>query len=122
MHVDQPLRAGPLVQIVDILRDEQELARPFLIQPRQRPMRRVRLDGPELGPPLVVEGVDQRRIARESLGRADILDAMPLPQPVGPAKGREPAFRGNTGAGEDDDQLNCSHRRELSDAASVWNG
>src|SRR5207253_10764180 len=29
MHVEQPLRAGPFVEVVDILRNQQQLARPF---------------------------------------------------------------------------------------------
>ena len=103
MHMKQPLRPGPLVQIVDILRDQQQLARPFRIEPRQRAMRGIGLDGPELGPPRVVECMDQRRIAGEGFGRRDILDAMAFPQPVRPAKGREPAFGGDAGAGQDDD-------------------
>ena len=84
MHVEQPLRSGALVQVVDILRDQQQLARPFRIEPRQRLVRGVRLDRRELRPPRIVEGVNQRRIAAERLGRADILDPMALPQAVGP--------------------------------------
>ena len=92
MHVQQPLRPGALVQIVDILGDDQQLARPFGIEPRQRPVRRIGLDLAQPRPARVVEAVDQRRIARERLGRRDILDPMPLPQPVRPAEGREPAL------------------------------
>ena len=71
----------------------------------------IRLDGSELRPPRVVEGVDQRGIARERLGRRDVLDPVALPQPVGPAEGREAAFGGNSGAGQDDDVANVHDRQ-----------
>ena len=92
MHVEQPLRARALVQVVDILGDQQQLARPLGVEPRQRVVRRIGLDRSELRPPRVVESVNQRRIAAEGLGRADVLDPMPFPQAVGPAEGREAAF------------------------------
>ena len=44
VHVEQPRRPGALVQVVDILRDDQQLARPFGIEPRQRAMRGIGLD------------------------------------------------------------------------------
>ena len=103
MHVDQPLRSGALVQIVDILGDQQQLARPLSIEPRQRLVRVIWLDGPQPRPPRVVEGVDQRRVPPIRLGRGDVLDPVAFPQPVGPAEGREPAFGGNAGSGQDHD-------------------
>mgnify|MGYP003335457386 CR=1 FL=1 len=44
MHVDQPARAGALVQVVDILGDDQQLARPGGIELRQGDMRRIGRD------------------------------------------------------------------------------
>ena len=79
MHVQQPPRPGALVQIVDILRDDQQLARPFGIEPRQRRVSGVGLPLGELRPPRIVKGVHQRRIARERFRRADILNAMVFP-------------------------------------------
>src|SRR3546814_5498315 len=43
------------------------------------------------------------------LWRAHILHPMPFPQPVRPAKGRQPAFGGNPGAGQDHDIANVVH-------------
>ena len=103
MHVQQPLRTRPLVQIVDILRDQEQFPQPFGIEPRQRAVRGIGLDGFELGPSRVVECMDQGRVAGEGLGRRDILDAMAFPQPVRPPKGRETAFGRDAGAGQDDD-------------------
>ena len=47
--------------------------------------------------------VHRRRIARQCLRGADVLDTMPFPQPVGPAEGGEPALGGNARAGQHDD-------------------
>ena len=44
MHVQHPLRAGPLVEVVDILGDDQQVSRPFGVEPRQRFVGRVGLD------------------------------------------------------------------------------
>ena len=110
--MDQPLRSGALVQVVDILRDQQQLARPFGIEPRQRLVSGIRLDAAQLLSPRIVEGMDQRRIAAKCLGRADILDAMSLPKPVGPAKGRKAALGRNAGAGQDDDVPNAGKIHE----------
>ena len=113
MHVQQPLRAGALVQVVDILGDDQQFARPFGVEPRQRAMRRIGLDRRRAGAARVVEAVDQRGIARERLGRRDILDPMAFPQPVRPAKGGEAALGRNAGAGEDDDVADFAHGNAL---------
>ena len=97
------VRSGALVEIVDVLSDEQEAARPFGIEPRQRDMRGIGRDLRQRGAARVVEGLDQHRIARERLRCRDILDAVPLPQPVGAAERRHAALGGDAGAGQDDD-------------------
>src|SRR4029078_7000892 len=86
MHVDQPLRSGALVQVIDILRNETKVARPLLVQPRQRQMRRVRLDGPELFATSIIEGVHKRGVARERVGGANVLAPMSLPHHTRPPR------------------------------------
>src|SRR5258705_4653361 len=76
------------------------------------------LDRVELPTPRIVEGVDQYGIALKRLRRRDILDPMPLPQPVGPAEGREATLRRNSGAGQNDD-IADSHRATL-ESESRW--
>jgi hypothetical protein len=44
VHVEQPRGPRALVQIVDILGHEQQFARPFAVELRQRLVRRIRLD------------------------------------------------------------------------------
>ncbi len=113
---------GALVQIVDILRHDQQFARPFGVEPGERAMGGVRLDRLQLRPPRVVEVLHQRRIAPEGLGRADILDPMPLPQSVRPAKGGKPALGRDAGAGKDHDVADVSHfdRPESRCQCSPW--
>lgn len=109
VHVEDSLRPGALVEIVDVLRHDQQLPRPFGIEPRERAMRLVGLDRRQLSPPRIVEGLDQSRIAPESFGRADILDPMSLPQAFRPAKSGKPALGRDPGAGEDDDVADVAH-------------
>jgi hypothetical protein len=109
VHVDEALRPGAFVQIVDILGDDQKLARPIFVEPRQRRMSRVGFRTREPRAPRIIESVNKVRIASESLRRAYILYAVPLPKPVRPAKGCKPALRRNSGAGENDDASNFVH-------------
>lgn len=111
MHVRHPLRPRPLMQVVDILRNNQQFARPFRIQRSQRLMRRIGLYRPKLRPPLVIESVDQLRIAEQRFGRTYILYMMPLPQTIRPAKGGKAALGGNSGARQDNDVANIFHAR-----------
>jgi hypothetical protein len=55
----------------------------------------------------------QHRIAQVGLRRRNILDPMPLPQPVCAAKRLESAFRADPGAGQDDDVAKLGHGRSL---------
>ena len=114
MHVQQSPRPRALVQIIDILRDDQQFARPFGIEPRQRDMRRIGFDLSQPRPPRIVKLVDQHRIANKRLGRRDILDPVPLPQPVGRAKRLQSALRADPGAGQDDDVAYLAHHLPLS--------
>ena len=79
MHVEQPRRAGALMQIVDILGDDQQPARPLPIKTGQRLMGGIRRDLRQFGPPFVIETVNRHRIARQRFGRADVFYPMPLP-------------------------------------------
>ena len=97
------LRARALVERVDILGDEQEIAVPRRLEPGQRHMRGIGLDLGRADPPRVVEFMNQRRIARERLGSRDILDPVAFPQAVGGAERLQPALRADPGAGQDDD-------------------
>ena len=102
VHVAQPAAAGPLVQVVDILRHQQEVTRPGRFQFRQRAVGGVGRDGRvlQLAAALVVEALHQRRVAGKGLRRRHVLDAVVLPEAIGGAEGADAALGGDAGAGE----------------------
>ncbi len=106
MHVQQPPRPRALVQVIDILRDDQQFTGPFGIEPGQGDMRRIGLDLPQSRPPRIVELVNLARITDKRFWRRHILDPMSFPQPVRSAKCREPAFRADPGASQNNDVAN----------------
>lgn len=106
MHVHEAPRSRPRMQVVDVLRDQEEAARPRALEARQREMRRVGHDRrvAQLRAPRVVELVDAPRVAREGAGRRDILHPHPRPDPVRVAERGEARFAAHARAGEDDDR------------------
>ena len=103
MHVEQALGAGAFVKVVDVLRDEEELARPFGVEPGQRVVRGVGFDFGQSRAAGVVELVDERRIADIGFGGRDVLDMVAFPQAVGGAERRQAALRRHTRARQHDD-------------------
>jgi hypothetical protein len=79
LHMQHPRRARPLMQVVDILRDDQQSAAPRFVQPRQRTMRGIGLDRRQRRPTEIVEAVHQLRIRGECLGGTDVLDPVTFP-------------------------------------------
>ncbi|MNY14805.1 hypothetical protein D3C86_1479940 [compost metagenome] len=110
VHMDQleaegrrRLKVRPVVQVVDVLRHQQEVAPPTRRQIGQGPVRGVGHHLGQMPPSLVVEVLHQRRISREAFGRRHVLDAVPLPQAVRGAEGRHAGFCRDAGAGQDDE-------------------
>lgn len=109
MHVKQPLRTGPLVQIVHILRDNKQVALPGGVEMSQRPVRRIWLCLLDVVAAHVVEAKDKIGVSGKTLGCRHVLDPMLLPQATSVAKGADPAFGRNAGAGEDHDIADVIH-------------
>ncbi len=109
VHVEQAARPAPLVEIIDVLGDDEQLARPVPVEPAERAMGGVGRHFGEAGAARIVEGLDEGGVAAEGLGRCHILDPVAFPQPVGPAEGGDPRFGGNARPGEDDDALVTAH-------------
>ena len=113
MHVEHAVRAGALVQVVDVLGDDQQLGTailcPFAVEPCQRRMGRIGLRSLNARAPLVVEALDEIGIAAEGLRRRDILHPVIFPQPVLGAEGAQARFGADPGAGEDDDVADALH-------------
>ncbi len=99
------LRAGALVQVVDILRAEKVAAGELRFKLGERDVRGIGLGLGAVGAALGIELPHQRWIALERLGRADLFDAMSRPEPVGRAKGGQAAFGADACAGEDEDAV-----------------
>jgi 4-hydroxy-tetrahydrodipicolinate reductase len=103
MHMQQAQRTGSFMQVVNILRYNEQLARPLRIQPRQRIMRGVRLYLLYPRAAHVVKAVDQIGIAGKGLRRCNILDPVLFPQAAFVAEGVNATFGADAGASEDDD-------------------
>lgn len=100
VKMDHLVAARPLVQVVDVLRDDPHVE--VLFQFREAAMALIRLGGEDLFPALVIKIEDEARIGPESLGRGDILHPIMLPQAVGVPEGRDTAFGAHPGAGQYD--------------------
>ena len=93
----------PVMQVVDILSDEQQVITELSPQFRQGVVRGIGLDICQLAAALIIEILHQGRIGGKAFRCRDLLDRMTAPQPVRGAKGRHARFGGNAGAGQDDD-------------------
>jgi 4-hydroxy-tetrahydrodipicolinate reductase len=102
MHVQQTLRPCPFVQIVDILRHQQQIARPCRIQPCEGIMRGIGLYLLNTFATHIVKTQDKVGVAGKGFGRCHILDLMLLPQSACAAKGINAAFGANPSARQDD--------------------
>src|SRR5271157_1611006 len=99
VHVQQSAGAGPLVQVIHILRAEKKAVAELLLQLRKRKMRRIRLGLSARLPPSSVELPNLPRTALPGLRRAHILNPISRPQPVRGAKGGQPALRADARPG-----------------------
>ena len=103
MHVNDALRAAAFVQVVDVLRHDQDLARVVLLEPRECDVCCVGLHVGEFGAARVVEVVHQNRVSREPFGRGHILHVVLRPHAARIAKGGDPGIGGNAGPGQNND-------------------
>ena len=113
MHVDQSFGPCPFMQIVDVLRDNQQISVPGRIQPGKRLMRGVRLRLLDVFAPHVVKPQNQIGIARKTFGCRHVLDAMPLPQAACAAESVDPAFGRNAGTRQDYDVADVVHTHAI---------
>lgn len=98
MHMQHPLCPGAFVQIIDILRHDQQFTGKLPVQPRQCLMRRIWLRLLDRLAPHIVETQHQIGIAGEALRRCDILDLVLLPQPAARTECIDPAFGADSGS------------------------
>jgi trehalose 6-phosphate synthase len=106
MHVQEPAGAGAFVQVVDILGAEEEIAagrRQIPFEPGERLVGGIGAGCQKIAAPEIVEGVNPLGIGGEGLGRREPHRIEAVPDAARIAEGPEPAFRGNPGAGENED-------------------
>jgi 4-hydroxy-tetrahydrodipicolinate reductase len=109
VHVDQPLRPGALVQVIDILRHDQQGPRPVRVQPSQRSMRRIGLNGLHEGTPRVVKAQHEIGVTRKRAGRCDVFDPVILPQAACTPERADAALGADSSAGQDHDIAEFTH-------------
>ena len=103
MQVDDPVAAGPFVQVIHILGYYRDLRHP-LRQRSNRPVGCVRLATQQLLPPPLVPAPYPGGIGHEAFRRRQLLGVVIRPETgQGIAEGGNPAFRRRARAGEDED-------------------
>ena len=108
VHVEEADGAGAFVKVVDVLGAEEEAVAEAGFELGKSDVRGIRLRGLGRGAARGVELPDERWVAGESFGRADVLNAMARPKAVGGAKGRQAAFSADASAGKDEDAIGGS--------------
>ncbi|MEY3659074.1 MAG: 4-hydroxy-tetrahydrodipicolinate reductase [Pseudomonadota bacterium] len=119
MHVDQARRPGPFMQVIDILRYDEEIARPVPVQLRQRHMRGIGLGFLDILPPHIVEVQNKVWIAGKRFWRGNILNAMLLPQAAFTAEGVDATFRADARARKNDNIANILHASAYADKGAT---
>ncbi len=79
MHMTDVDEPSPLMQVVNILRDKQQIACELGFQPAQGQMRCVWLDFGKARASFIVKTQHQIGIARKTFRRCDVIDAVSLP-------------------------------------------
>ena len=98
VQVQDILRAGLFVQVVDILSYNLNVIK--LFQPHQLPVPLIGFDGSQLAAALVVEVQHQGFVFSVALRRSHILNAVLLPQAVAVAEGADSALGTDASAGK----------------------
>lgn len=98
MQVRHARRAGTLVEIVDILRDDVDVE--MLFEFRNGVVRRIGLLFEQFAPALVVEFDNRRAVVAQRLGRTHVLDTIGGPQSVGIAESGQTAVGTHSGTGK----------------------
>ena len=121
MHVEESARAAAFVQVVDVLRYDEQVAAMLPVEPPKRLMGRVWLHGAERCAAGVVKLLHQHRIAGEGLRRRDVLHPVTLPQSVRAPESGHAAFGGDACPGQNDDGLRLvCHQGFLQSSNDKW--
>ena len=107
--MEDALAAGAFVQVIDVLRDEQEPVAKAFLEFGERQVCRIGLVFRESFAQEVVEVHHALGVAAERSRRADVFDVFVLPHPVVAAEGAEPRFGADTRASQYNQFLSLVH-------------
>lgn len=102
MHLEDVPRSRPLMKVINVLRDDQNIAGMPRLKFSKCAVRTVWLRLTAVGATHVIEFVNEIRIASKGLRRCHLLKIEPGPEAVLIPEGTEPGLGGYPGAGEND--------------------
>lgn len=103
VQVEHPAAPGPLMEIVHILGDEEELPLPGFLQASKGQMGGIGMDGGQSGAAVIVKAVNPGGGGGKPLRGGDFFHPMSLPQAIGIPESGETGFGRNAGPGKDDE-------------------
>ncbi len=109
VHMEQLFRPSSLMEIIDILRHNQQSSIPIRIQPRQRVVRRIWFHFLNSCAAHIVKAQHKIGIAGKCLRGRHILDAVLFPQAAATAKGVDPALCAHPCSGQNHYVANSLH-------------
>jgi hypothetical protein len=105
MHVDETLRTGALVQVVDILRAQKKALAEFRLELKKCDVGGVGLCCSSLRAPLRVELSYEGGVGLQSFGSANLFNVVAGPQPIRRSEGRQAALGRDAGARQDENAV-----------------
>jgi len=105
VHVDGTRRAGQLMEIVDILRAEEEPVRESVLEGGDGLVGGIGLGVNRFAAAHGVEVPDEFGIAAPGGGSGDVFETVVAPEAIRVAEGRDAALGGDAGAGEEEEAI-----------------
>jgi hypothetical protein len=109
VHVNQVLRSGPFMQIIDVLGTEKKAAADPFLQLGQRGMGGIWQACLRFSSPLRIELPHQFRVRFPAFRRGNRLHSMAGPQPIAIAKCAQSAFCANAGSSQHKYSVACGN-------------
>jgi hypothetical protein len=119
VHVEKAVGAGALVEVVDVLRAEEEAVADALLKLGEGVVGGVGLGFGSVGAALGIELPDEFGIASPGVGSADIFNAIAGPEAVVGAEGGQAALSADASAGEDEDAVGGGDRDLIHDLSRL---
>ena len=108
VHMAHLGAATAFMQVIHILRDQEDLTVKLPLQSRERAVCQIGLRRRQLIAARVVKSIDQVRVSSKGLRRGDFHGVVVFPEPVRIAKGRQSRFGRHAGSGQYDNLVDVS--------------